>query len=75
MTNYEVTLLWAAGLLIASLLVGFTAVTNRRPIGVALVLFVLGGMALYYANSFGNDSNLVEDIPGAFYKLYAKLTN
>ena len=75
MSNYEITLLWAAGLLIASLLVGFTAVTNRQPIGVALVLFILGGVALYYANSFGHDGNLVEDIPGAFYKLYARLMN
>lgn len=71
MSNYELALLWATVLLTVSLISGFTAVTNRRPIGVALVLFILGGIALYYANSFGHEGNLVEDIPGAIYKLYA----
>jgi len=75
MTNYEVALLWATGLLIVSLLSGFSAVTNRRPIGVALVLFIIGGFVLYYASTFNNDGNLAQDIPGAIYKLYARVMN
>ncbi len=75
MTNYEVALLWATGLLIVSLLTGFSAVTNRRPIATALVLFIVGGFALYYANTFNQDGNLVQDIPGAIFKLYAKVMN
>ena len=75
MTNYEISLLWATGLLILSLLSGFSAVTNRRPIGVALVLFVVGGLALYYASTFNYEGNLVQDIPTAVYKLYAKVMN
>ena len=75
MTNYEVALLWATGLLIVSLISGFSAVTNRRPIGVALVLFIVGGLTLYYASTFNSDGNLVQDIPGAVYNLYAKIVN
>jgi len=75
MTNYEISLLWAVGLLLASLIVGFSAITNRRPIGAALVMFVLGGLVLYYASSFKNDGNIARDIPGAVYKLYAMLVN
>jgi len=75
MSNYEIALLWATGLLILSLIVVFTAVTNRRPIGAGLVIFVLGGFALYYASTFNNDGNLVQDIPGAIYKLYGKVMN
>ncbi|HIP22539.1 MAG TPA: hypothetical protein EYG79_02915 [Rhodobacteraceae bacterium] len=75
MSNYEVALLWAAGLLILSLIVSFTALTNRRPIGVGLVIFILGGFAFYYASTFNHDGNLVQDIPGALYKLYAKVMN
>jgi len=75
MTNYEVALLWATGLLIGSLLSGFSAVTNRRPIGAALVLFIAGGFALYYASTFQHDGNLVQDIPGAVFSLYAKIMN
>ncbi len=73
MSNYEISLLWASGLLIVSLLTGFSAVTNRRPVGVALVIFVVGGLTLYYASTLNHDGNLVEDIPGAIYKLYAKV--
>ncbi|NOR64170.1 MAG: hypothetical protein GQ535_16995 [Rhodobacteraceae bacterium] len=75
MSNYEVALLWGTGLLILSLIVGFTALTNRRPIGAGLVIFVLGGFALYYASTFNNDGNMAQDIPSAFYKLYAKVMN
>ena len=75
MSNYEVALLWATGLLSLSLIVTFSAITNRRPIGTGLVMFVLGGFALYYASTFNNDGNLVQDIPGAVYKLYAKVMN
>ena len=75
MSDYEVALLWATCLLITSLIVGFTAVTNRRPIGVGMVIFILGGLALYYASTFTHDGNLAQDIPGAFYKLYAKVMN
>ena len=75
MTNYEIALLWATGLLILSVLSGFSAVTNRRPIGVALVLFVVGGFVLYYASTFNYEGNLVQDIPNAIYKLYAKVMN
>ncbi|MBL1436761.1 MAG: hypothetical protein COB08_011270 [Rhodobacteraceae bacterium] len=75
MSNYEVALLWATVLLIISLISGFSAVTNRRPIGVALVVFILGGLALYYASTFNHDGNLVQDIPGAIYKLYAMVMN
>lgn len=73
MSNYEVALLWASGLLILALLSVFTAVTNRQSIGTGLVLFIAGGIALYYASTFNHDSNMVEDIPGAVYKLYAKI--
>jgi hypothetical protein len=73
MTNYEIVLLWAVVLLISSLLVGFSAVTNRTSLTSALVLFVLGGFSLYYANSISFGGSLSEDIPRAIYKLYAKL--
>jgi len=75
MTNYEIVLLWAVVLLTSSLLVGFSAVTNRTSITSALVLFVFGGFSLYYANSIGFGSSLAEDIPQAIYKLYAKVMN
>ncbi len=75
MTNYEIALLWATVLLIISLISGFSAVTNRRPISVALVLFILGGFALYYASTFNRDGNIVQDIPGVIYKLYAMVMN
>ncbi len=73
MTNYEVVLLWAVVLLIASVLLGFSAVTNRTSLTAALVLFVLGGFSLYYADSINFGGSLAEDIPRAVYKLYAKL--
>lgn len=72
MTEYEIALLWAIVLLVASLFTGFAAVTNHRPIGVAMVLFVIGGFALYYANSLSGDGNLAADIPKTIYKLYAR---
>ncbi len=75
MTNYEVVLLWAVALLISSLLVGFSAVTNRTSITSAMVLFIFGGFSLYYANSISIDGSLAEDIPKAVYKLYAKVMN
>jgi len=75
MTDYELSLLWATGLLIFSLITGFTAVTNRRPIGVPLVVFVIGGFVLYYATTLNNDGHLAQDIPGAVYKLYAIVMN
>ncbi len=75
MSTYEIVLLWAVVLLIASVLAGFTAVTNRRPIGAAMVLFVMGGLALFYANNLSLDGNLAEDIPDTIYKLYARIMN
>jgi len=75
MTNYETVLLWAVALLISSLLIGFSAVTNRTPLTTALVLFVLGGFSLYYANTLSLDGSLAEDIPHAIYKLYALMVN
>ena len=71
MADYEIALLWATGLLIVSLITGFTAVTNRQPVGVPLVIFVIGGLVLYYATTLNNDGNMAQDIPGAVYKLYA----
>jgi hypothetical protein len=75
MSTYQIALVWATVLLLVSLLSGFSAVTNRRPVGVALVLFVIGGFVLYYANTLSYDGNLMQDIPGAFYKLYATIMN
>jgi len=74
MSNYEIALLWAVILLIASLLTGFSAVTNQRSVVAALVLFVIGGFVLYYAQSLNTDGNLASDIPKAVYKLYGRLT-
>jgi len=71
MADYEIALLWATGLLITSLISGFTALTNRKPIGVALMIFVVGGLVLYYARTLSNSGNIAQDIPGAVYKLYA----
>jgi len=73
MSNYEVYLLSAVLLLLVSVISGFSAVTNRRPVGFALVLFVLGGFALYQASTMSAGGNLAADIPVAFYKLYAKV--
>ncbi len=75
MSTYEIALLWATGLLLASLLSGFSAVTNRGSLAVSLVLFVAGGITLYYASTFSHDGNLVQDIPGAVYRLFAKVMN
>lgn len=76
MSDYEVALLLAVLLLTISLLVGFSAVTNSRPVGTAVVLFIGGGAALYYATTFGSSGNsLAEDIPKAFYSLYAWVMN
>ncbi len=73
MSEYEIALLWAVVLLIASLLTGFAALTNHRPVVVAMILFVIGGFALYYANSLNTDGNLAADIPKTIYKLYARI--
>jgi len=75
MSDYEIALLGALALLIASLLTGFEAVTNHRSVALALVLFVVGGLILYYATTIGGGGSLAEDIPNAVYKLYARLTN
>ena len=75
MSNYEFYLLTAVALLIVSLLTGFNAVTNRSSVAFALVLFVAGGFALYYASTLSSGSNLAADIPGAVLKLYAKIMN
>ncbi len=75
MSDYEISLLIATFLLIMSLLTGFSAVTNHRSVAGPLLLFVIGGFALYYANSLNGDSNLAEDIPGAVFKLYARIMN
>jgi len=75
MSDYEIALLWAIVLLIASLLTGFSALTNHRPVVVAMVLFVIGGFVLYYAQSLNADGNLAADIPNAVYKLYGRLTS
>ncbi len=75
MSTYEITLLWSSGLLITSLLSGFSAVTNRRSVGLALLLFVIGGFGLYYAGTLSHDGNLAQDIPGAVIKLYATIMN
>jgi hypothetical protein len=75
MSTYETYLLTAMALLIVSLLSGFNAVTNRRSVALALVLFVFGGFALYQATTLSNGGNLAEDIPDAIYKLYAKIVN
>ena len=74
MTDYEIALLWALVLLVSSLLTGFAAVTNQRSVGVAMVLFVVGGLLLFYARSINGDGTLAEDIPKVFYKLYARFT-
>lgn len=73
MTDYDIALLWALILLISSLLTGFAAVTNNRSVSVALVLFVIGGLLLYYASSINGNGNLAEDIPKVFYRLYARI--
>lgn len=75
MTDYEVALLVAILLLVVSLLAGFNAVTNHGSIGVSLVLFVIGGTTLYYATTISSGGSLTEDIPKAFYSLYAKIMN
>lgn len=75
MSNYEIALLWGVVLLISSLLTGFEALTNHRPIILAMVLFVIGGFSLYYAQSLNPNSSLAGDIPKAIYKLYARLMN
>ena len=75
MSNYDVYLVVAMVLLLVSLLSGFNAVTNRTSMAAAIVLFVAGGFALYYATTLSTTGNLAEDIPGAFFKLYAKLTS
>jgi len=72
MTDYDIALLWALILLVSSLLTGFAAVTNNRSVAVALVLFVIGGLLLYYAKSINGDGQLAEDIPQLFYRLYAR---
>ncbi len=75
MTDYDIALIWATVLLIASLLLGFAAVTNHRSAAPAMFIFVLGGLALYYAQSQSMDPNFAEDIPKAIYKLYARVMN
>ena len=75
MSNYDVYLVVAMVLLLVSLLSGFNAVTNRTSIATALVLFVAGGFALYYATTLSTNGNLAVDIPGAFIRLYGKLTS
>lgn len=73
MSDYEIALLWGAVLLIASVLSGFTAVTNQRSVVVAMVLFVIGGFALYYAQSLNPEGVLAADLPKAVYKLYSRV--
>ncbi len=75
MSDYEIALIWAAVLLSASLLVGFGAVTNHRSVVPALFIFVLGGLALFYAQNQTVDANLAMDLPRAIYKLYARIMN
>ena len=75
MSSYEISLLWALVLLVASLLTGFTALTNRRPIGLAMVLFVLGGFAVYYAKQLDTDADLLADIPRVVIKLVSRFTD
>jgi len=75
MSNYEIYLLTAVVLLIISLLNGFSAVTNRRPVAFALLLFVAGGFSLYYATTLSAGGNLAADIPTAVFKLYARIVN
>jgi len=75
MSNYEIYLLTGVFLLLVSLITGFSAVTNRRPVGLALVIFIVGGFALYYASALNAGGNLAADIPGAVFKLYAKIMN
>ncbi len=75
MSDYEIFLLTAAGLLILSLLSGFNAATNRRPVAFSLVVFVAGGFALFYASTLNPGSNFAADLPGAVFKLYATVMN
>jgi|LGOV01.1.fsa_nt_gb predicted RND superfamily exporter protein len=75
MSDYEIALIWGAVLLIASLLSGFEAVTNHRSVVVAMVLFVIGGFALYYAQSLNPEGALAADLPKAIYKLYGRVVN
>ncbi|MCF6272050.1 MAG: hypothetical protein L3J37_02510 [Rhodobacteraceae bacterium] len=73
MSDYETALLWAVVLLLVSVITGFAAVTNRRPIAFAAVLFVIGGVTLYYAYTLDLNADIAEDIPRAVYKLYAQI--
>ena len=75
MTEYDLALIGAMVALISSLLIGFSAITNQRSVAFSLVLFVVGGLALYYATTIGGGRSLAEDIPGAVYRLYASFVN
>jgi len=75
MSNYEIYLLTGVFLLLLSVLTGFSAVTNRRPVVFALVMFVMGGFALYSASTQSAGGNMAADIPVAVFKLYATIMN
>ena len=75
MSNYELALLGSVIILIFSLIIGFSALTNSQPLALPLVLLTAGAGLLYYATVIEPDGELIDDIPHAFYKLYAVVMN
>lgn len=75
MSEYELALLGAVVVLIVSFIVGFSAFANTRPLALPLLFFVIGGGLLYYATVLEPGGDLLNDIPQAFYSLFAKIMN
>lgn len=75
MSDYDVFVLLGSFFIIIGVLKFFTSVTSREPVGFALILFLLGGGGLVYANTLKPDGMHPSDVPGALVKAIGLIFN
>ncbi|MGR3724026.1 hypothetical protein LGT41_0000870 [Abyssibius alkaniclasticus] len=72
MSDYEIFILGGSFLLIIGLIKFFASVTTRKPIGVGVLIFAVGGGLLVYANTLQPGGMMPADVPNALFKLIGR---
>jgi len=75
MTYYEVFVLAGSFLVIVAVLKFFSSVTSRQPVAFSLIVFLLGGGMLVYANTLVPQGLKLSDAPGALVKAIGMIFN
>lgn len=68
MSHYEMFLLGGSAMIALAVLLFFSAASRDNPVRKALVVFILGGVLLYFADLYSPNGIEPGDIPSVLYK-------